>query len=68
MTVKEASAELGCSQRHVRTLITKGVLKASKIRSTVYGYWWAVEHSSVVEYEKHKQSKGWPRGKPRRKE
>jgi len=65
VSVREAARRAGCSTRHIRTLITRRKLKADKIKGT-YGYHYAVDADSLLNYINLPQPSGWPRGRSRK--
>ena len=66
MTVREAALLIGCSPRHVRTLITRKLL-AARFTPTLTGGYYDVHRKSAARYALHgnPDGRGWPRGKPR---
>ena len=71
MTTHEAAKRIGCSERHVRTLIQLGKLKAKTKQVTVPVLQRTfdildVSHRSVKYYAAKKQTVGFPRGQSRK--
>jgi len=64
MTPSKAAKIIGCHVRHVRSLIARGKLRAT--RHTVFGrLYYDVGREEAERYRDTVQSRGWPRGKPR---
>lgn len=62
MTPSQAAKVIGCSARHVRTLIGQGRLAA---RREIDG--WEIDSKSVTRFTRLPVTgRGWPRGKPRK--
>jgi hypothetical protein len=66
MTPSEAAKVIGCNPRYVRTLIQQDKLSAQLIWKTDLSCEYDIKLSEVRRYAKTKQSRGWPRGKPRK--
>lgn len=68
LTVKEAAKHLGCSVRHVRTLINKGILSAYRepMPYSKSMFYYLVEAEDVLNYSRRMITQGWPRGKTRK--
>jgi hypothetical protein len=63
MTPREAAEVIGCTARHVRHLVQKGKLKATKCKTSSWPYY--VYHISLPDAEEYRdtpQTKGFPRG------
>jgi excisionase family DNA binding protein len=60
MTVAEAARAIGCSPRHVRTLIVQGKLRARK-HERLYD----LSPREVYRYWAEPQGRGFPRGRKR---
>ncbi len=67
ITTREAAAIIGCSIRHVNTLIGLGVVRARKDKHLCNksGPRWLVYESSARAYAATPQSGGFPRGQSR---
>lgn len=68
MTVQEAAAFLGCTPRHIRTLITSGRIRARPVekkgKSGMPYFSYSVSRKSVEAYA-GKVHRGFPRGAKR---
>jgi excisionase family DNA binding protein len=65
MTPRQAATLIGCSNRHVRSLIKSGKLLACSVPRG-YGYSWDITASSVELFlDLPSDGRGWPRGKAR---
>lgn len=65
MTPREAAAIIGCSVRHVRTLVIRNKLRATKVPLTC-GYEYHLNPRDVRRYAMLAQPSGWPRGQSRK--
>jgi len=71
ISTREAAALLGCSQRHVRTLIVRGKIAAELCGGKLLlpaRRWYTVDRRSVMRYlhDGNPDGRGWPRGKKRK--
>lgn len=65
MTPSEAALVIGCSTRHVRTMICQGKMQATTIHvagMTIYN----VEQAEAERVRDHPSTMGWRRGRKRK--
>lgn len=67
MTVNKAAEIIGCSVRHVRTLIKLQKIAATRDWIEGEGPRWDISLREAERFRDTKQSRGYPRGKPRTK-
>jgi len=67
MKLSEAAKLIGCSMRHVRTLIQCGKLQATVVSVSPLRSEYQISEKEAVRYrDHHGDGRGWPRGKPRK--
>lgn len=66
LRASEAAKIVGCSTRHLRSLIQSGVLPAKRV-DYGWGFQYRISHSDAIRIrDSHGDGRGWPRGKPRK--
>lgn len=68
MTPKEAAEVIGCTPHHVRVLIRKGTIRATKQFLPSGGYVYIVNTTDVESHAAKTGLRGWPRGVARKQQ
>ena len=65
MTAKQAAQVIGCTKRHVLTLINQNKLKATKKTDEHGRPYYIITEVEALRYKNLPQTIGWPRGQSR---